>query len=196
MEADDLVPEEIPGFVVGQKKSVQEYQKLDAQDESLARWKASLGLAGDSDLLPVTPGDKRRVVILSMTLDIQNQEPIVIDLSKESTESLKERKIAFKIKEKSVYQLIIRFKVQHEIVTGLKYLQAVKKTGITVDKMEEPCGSYAPNTQDKPFYEKTFPEVEAPSGMLARGSYNAVSKFIDDDKTVHLLLPWKFEITK
>ncbi|KGK37913.1 hypothetical protein JL09_g2909 [Pichia kudriavzevii] len=172
----DLQPESVPGFKVGEKKTIQEYANLDANDESLNKWKKSLGLNTGKEL-DILPGDQRKVVIISMTLQIKGEEP-------------------FQIKEKSLYKLIIKFKVQHEIITGLKYLQGVKKTGITVDKLEEPMGSYAPNTVDTPFYEKEFEEVEAPSGFLARGSYSAVSKFIDDDKTEHLVLPWSFQITK
>lgn len=195
-EFNDLQPETIPGFKVGEKRSIQEYTNLDANDESLNKWKQSLGL-NTGKPLDIEPGDKRKVVIISMTLKIEGENPVVINLEKEKNyDSLKDKKISFKIKEKSIYKLIIRFKVQHEIITGLKYLQGVKKAGITVDRMEEHMGSYAPNTVDKPYYEKEFEEVEAPSGFLARGSYSAVSKFIDDDKTEHLIIPWSFQITK
>jgi len=56
-------------------------------------------------------------------------------------------------------------------------------------------GSYAPNTDKQPIYNKKFQEEEAPSGMLARGHYNAVSTFVDDDKT-HLKFEWSFDIAK
>lgn len=39
------------------------------------------------------------------------------------------------------------------------------------------------------------PEV-APSGMIARGHYTAVSKFIDDDNQTHLKFEWAFDIKK
>jgi len=39
-------------------------------------------------------------------------------------------------------------------------------------------------------------EEEAPSGMIARGHYNATSKFIDDDDHDHLLFEWSFDIAK
>lgn len=32
--------------------------------------------------------------------------------------------------------------------------------------------------------------------MMARGHYNAVSKFLDDDEHTHLLFEWSFDITK
>lgn len=39
-------------------------------------------------------------------------------------------------------------------------------------------------------------EDEAPSGMLARGKYDAVSRFVDDDNDEHLIFEWTFEIKK
>lgn len=32
--------------------------------------------------------------------------------------------------------------------------------------------------------------------MLARGKYDAISSFVDDDKKKHLEFEWKFEIVK
>jgi len=87
-------------------------------------------------------------------------------------------------------------RVQHEVLSGLKYLQVVKRKGIRVGKDEEMLGSYAPNTVDKPSYEKKFQPDEAPTGMMARGHYEAVSKFVDDDDHTHLKFEWSFDITK
>jgi hypothetical protein len=39
-------------------------------------------------------------------------------------------------------------------------------------------------------------EEDAPSGMMARGHYTAVSSFVDDDKHKHLEFEWSFDITK
>ncbi|CDR39157.1 CYFA0S03e00254g1_1 [Cyberlindnera fabianii] len=192
---DELVAED-DSYKPSAKKTVEEYAQLDAEDESLQKWKKSLGLLG-GEPLPVTPGDLRKVVILEMSLIVDDDEPIVVDLTKEQTlNDLSSSKNYFKIKERSIYKLKIKFKVQHEIITGIKYLQAIKKAGIRVDKVEDPLGSYAPNTKEKPFYEVTLPETEAPSGMLARGTYSAQSKFVDDDKNTHLTLNWGVEIIK
>lgn len=195
---DDLVPETVEGYVVGEKKTIDEYQKLDAEDESLAKWKASLGLTANATPYAVKPGDKRKVVIVEMALHFPDQpelQPIIINLEDNDGNTI-DKDIKFTIKEKSVYQLVIKFRVQHEIITGLRYLHLVKKAGIRVDKLDEPLGSYAPSTTEKPYYEKAFQEIEAPSGMLARGSYSATTKFVDDDKTTHLTFPWSFQITK
>lgn len=45
---DDLTPSQTAGYKVGEKKSINEYKDLDADDESLAKWKASLGLNSTS----------------------------------------------------------------------------------------------------------------------------------------------------
>lgn len=190
---DDLVVDD-DNYKPGAKKTLDEYAKLDAEDESLQKWKKSLGLLG-GEPLPVAAGDDRRVVILEMTLLVDNEAPVVVDLTDAKTVKELPKK-HFKIKEKSIYKLKIKFKVQHEIVTGIKYLQGIKKAGFTVDKIQDPLGSYAPNTKEKPFYEVTLPETEAPSGLLARGSYSAQSKFVDDDKNTYLVLDWGVEIVK
>ncbi|AQZ10598.1 RDI1 (YDL135C) [Zygosaccharomyces parabailii] len=182
-------------YKVSAKKTLDEYKNLDAEDESLAKWKESLGLS--ADVLPLEfPGDKRKVVVQKMMLIVDTEpEPIVFDLTNEQTiKELASKR--YKVKEKSNYKLRIQFKVQHEIITGIRYVQYIKKAGIAVDKIDDHLGSYAPNTKTKPYYEVELPESEAPSGFLARGNYSAVSKFIDDDNTTHLTLNWGVEITK
>merc|ERR1712196_278349 len=95
------------------------------------------------------------------------------------------------------YRFQVSFKVQNEIVSGLKYKQVVKRKGIQVDKTEEMLGSYGPdlekvNTIMLP--KRTF--ETAPSGMLARGTYEAKASFVDDDKATHLEFGFTFEIKK
>ena len=63
-------------------------------------------------------------------------------------------------------------------------------TFVLVDRMEEMLGSYAPGQTN----EKKFPLEEAPSGMLARGKYEARSKFTDDDGNSYLDFAWSFEV--
>ena len=43
---------------------------------------------------------------------------------------------------------------------------------------------------------KFFLPEEAPSGMLARGTYHVKSKFVDDDQVTHLTWEWDMEIKK
>ncbi|KAK6948599.1 hypothetical protein Daesc_010369 [Daldinia eschscholtzii] len=165
----------------------------DANDESLQRYKQSLGLGGGKDLSD--PNDPRVCIIHSLTMESPGRDPVTIDLSAPGSEAtLKDR--PFKIKEGCKFTMVATFKVQHEILSGLQYVQVVKRKGLKVSKDSEMLGSYAPNTDKQPLYSKRFQEEEAPSGMLARGHYNATSSFVDDDKKTHLQFEWSFDITK
>ncbi|KAI9821750.1 MAG: hypothetical protein M1827_002331 [Pycnora praestabilis] len=207
---DDLAPSKTEGFKVGEKKTVEEYKQLDQNDESLRRWKESLGIGAGATLSD--PKDPRRAIITSLALEVEGRPDIVVDLTAPgSLEALKKK--PYSIKEGAKFRMKAVFRVQHEVLSGLKYLHVVKRKGIRVSKDEEMIGSYPPNTSDKPTYEKkcnihqqlylrpvtnafTVNTEEAPTGMMARGSYTATSKFIDDDNNTHLEFEWAFDIKK
>lgn len=103
----------------------------DAGDESLQRYKQSLGLGGGKDLSD--PSDPRVCIIHSLTMQAPGREPVTIDLSAPGSEkSLKEK--PFTIKEGAKFTMSAKFKVQHEILSGLHYVQVVKRKGIRVSK--------------------------------------------------------------
>ncbi|KAG0228722.1 hypothetical protein BGW42_002014 [Actinomortierella wolfii] len=183
---DDLNPTMTAGYKVGEKKTIDEYNQLDANDESLRRWKESLGIAN-----AVAGGnDPHNVQVLQLALEVAGRPDVVLDLTQPDEEL---RKHPFTIKEGVEYRMKVTFRVNNSIVSGLKYLQVVKRKGIRVDKLEEMIGSYA--AQAEP-YTKKFQLDEAPSGLLSRGSYDVKSKFVDDDGTVHREWSWSFEIKK
>ena len=64
---------------------------------------------------------------------------------------------------------------------------------VAVDKTSFMVGSYAPKTEMQNY---TTPPEEAPSGMIARGSYTVKSLFTDDDKNEHLKWEWSLDIKK
>ncbi|CAK7222909.1 rho GDP dissociation inhibitor [Sporothrix bragantina] len=165
----------------------------DAGDESLQRYKESLGLGGGKSLS--NPNDPRVCIIKSLTLESPGRDPVTIDLSVPGSEAtLKDH--PFTIKEGSKFTMVATFMVQHEVLSGLRYVQVVKRKGVRVSKDSEMLGSYAPSTDKQPLYTKRFQEEEAPSGMLARGHYVAYSTFVDDDKKTHLAFDWSFDIAK
>ncbi|OAP62604.1 hypothetical protein AYL99_01831 [Fonsecaea erecta] len=191
--ADDLQAEHTPGFKVGEKKTLEEYHQLDQSDDAMKRWKQSLGL-GNGDTIG-DPNDPRTCIIKSLALEVEGRPDITIDLTQPGAlETL--NKHPFTIKEGCQYRMKAVFTVHHQVLSGLKYIQVVKRKGITVSKDQEMIGSYAPSTTDKPTYEKKFAEEEAPSGMLARGHYEAKSRFTDDDNQTHLEFNWSFDIAK
>jgi len=64
---------------------------------------------------------------------------------------------------------------------------------VAVDKSSFMVGSYGPKAELQSYI---TPREEAPSGMLARGTYTMKSLFTDDDKMEHLKWEWKLEIKK
>lgn len=82
------------------------------------------------------PSDTRRCIILSLALEVEGRSDITIDLSAEGAlESLKKK--PFTIKEGAQFRMKATFKVQHDVLSGLKYLQVVKRKGLRVGKDEE-----------------------------------------------------------
>lgn len=86
-------------------------------------------------------------------MDSPGRPPVTIDLAQAGSESsLKDK--PFKIKEGAKFTMSAQFKVQHEILSGLHYVQVVKRKGIRVSKDSEMIGSYAPNTDTQTTYTK------------------------------------------
>ncbi|KXH64548.1 RHO protein GDP dissociation inhibitor [Colletotrichum nymphaeae SA-01] len=197
-----LVVRAAHGLAVLEPLDLEQYEMRDDQptnsttdenDESLQRYKESLGLGGGKDLSDAS--DPRVCIILSLTMESPGRDPVTIDLAAPGSEATLKDK-PFKIKEGAKFTMVAKFKVQHEILSGLQYVQVVKRKGIKVSKDSEMLGSYAPNTDKQTTYTKRFQEEDAPSGMLARGHYNAISSFVDDDKKTHLTFEWSFDIAK
>ncbi|KAK6428418.1 rho GDP dissociation inhibitor [Oleoguttula sp. CCFEE 5521] len=191
-QPEELEPEGTEGFKVGEKKTIDEYQKLDENDASLRKWKQSLGLGTGTPISD--PSDPRKVILISLSLEVDGRSDIIIDLTqKGALDSLAKK--PFTIKEGATFRMKAKFRVQHEILSGMKYVQVVSRMGVK-QKMQEMIGSYSPNTTDKPEYEKKFEPETAPSGMLGRGHYEAISRFVDDDKHDYLMFKWSFDIKK
>ncbi|KAJ7228800.1 immunoglobulin E-set [Mycena pura] len=189
---EDFKPASTPGYKPTAAKSADEYAKLDAEDESLARWKASLGI------VPGAGGDtsKPKVTVLTLELDSETLPPgkkIAFNLS--DTQRLADtKKHPIIIKEDVDYNVRITFKVNHSIISGVRYIQVVKRTGVKVDRMEQMLGSYGPQAEA---YIKNFDTDRSPSGMLARsGTYNVRSRVVDDDGEVYADWEWSFKLAK
>jgi hypothetical protein len=106
---------------------------IDQNDESLQKWKASLGLGQGKDISDAS--DPRKCIILSLGLEVEGREDIIIDLrSPGAVEALQGK--PFTIKEGATFRMKAQFKVQHEILAGLKYLQKVSRMGVS-SKMQE-----------------------------------------------------------
>lgn len=170
------------------QKSLQEIQDLDQDDESLRKYKeALLGKAAQ-----VADPSAPNVEVTRMTLVCESApHPLVLDL-KGDLDNFK--KNPFVLKEGIEYRIKINFKVNKEIVSGLKYTQQTSRKGIKLDKSDYMVGSYGPRPDEE--YEFLTTMEESPKGMMARGTYTIKSKFTDDDKHDHLSWDWCLTIKK
>jgi len=182
----DEEPEETKGYVPPAQKSLEEIQNMDADDESLQRYKHAL-LAGCAQ-----PGccHGPNVVVQKIAICPTDREDIEIDLTGDIN-NLKKKPVV--IKEGCEYRVKIYFLVKREIVAGLKFHQVITRNSISVDKESLMVGSYGPRAEPHCYQ---APLQEAPKGMISRGHYVAKSKFVDDDKVCHLAWEWSFDIKK
>ncbi|XP_030745376.1 rho GDP-dissociation inhibitor 2 [Sitophilus oryzae] len=187
---DDLEKEPDSNYKPPPEKSINEILEIDQDDESLRKYKETLlGQAQEGPII-VEPDNPRKVIVKRLVLIPVDHPEISLDLTGDLAVLKKQ---TFVIKEGVSYKIRIEFIVQREIVHGLKYVQKTSKLGITVDKMTHMVGSYAPKAEIQSY---TTPSEDAPSGLMARGSYTVNSLFTDDDKHEHLKWEWTFEIKK
>ncbi|KAK6525305.1 hypothetical protein TWF694_005450 [Orbilia ellipsospora] len=137
-------------------------------------------------------GDSRTVIIEELALDTADHPTLFVDLTQLGSLDSLERKSSI-VEEGSKYQMTIKFVVQGDSISDLKYIQVFKRQGIEIDKFEHMLGTYLPN-EGLPSYIEKLPTEKAPSSELARGSYSVTSRFQDGDKKTHLEFKWTFEI--
>ena len=106
---------------------------IDENDESLRKWKESLGLGSGNTISD--PNDPRKVILLSLGLEVEGRPDIVIDLTQKGALDTLNKK-PFTIKEGATFRMKARFRVQHEILSGMKYVQVVSRMGAKT-KMQE-----------------------------------------------------------
>lgn len=177
-------------------KNVSELMAKDAADESLRKYKESLlGAAAHGDL--GNTSDPRRLVVEEFRVIFAPEEgvdDIVHDLSTpEGLSKLAAEGIT--MKEGSKFKYRMTFRVQHEIIAGIKFVNKVKGT-IGCEKEELMIGSYPPATQPHVFEFPKWDYNEAPKGMMLRGKYRASNYFMDSDKVKHLEYEYQLNIVK
>uniref|UniRef100_A0A3Q3X317 Rho GDP-dissociation inhibitor 1 n=1 Tax=Mola mola TaxID=94237 RepID=A0A3Q3X317_MOLML len=201
MAEQDLTPEQLAEIAVPDEecetnvnykppaqKTLEEINELDKEDESLRKYKEAL--LGKVEVLEDPNAPNVQVTRMSLMCN-DAPHPLVLDLTG-NLENFK--KNPFVLKEGVEYRIKINFKVNKDIVAGLKYIQFTARKGVKVDKTDYMVGSYGPRPSEE--YEFLTPMEEAPKGLIARGNYTIKSKFTDDDKHEHLSWEWILSIKK
>ncbi|XP_062228802.1 rho GDP-dissociation inhibitor 1-like [Phragmites australis] len=173
---------------LGPRVSIKEQLEKDKDDESLRRWKEQL--LGSVDLSSVGEMLEPDVKITSISILSPGRPDVVLPLPAEPRAS---KAPWFTLKEGSVYRLIFTFSVRGNIVSGLRYTNTVWRTGVRVDSTKEMLGTFGPQTEP---YTYLMPEETTPSGIFARGSYTARTKFLDDDGKLYLEVNYTFDIRR
>ncbi|KAL6143989.1 hypothetical protein ACLB2K_054684 [Fragaria x ananassa] len=184
---DDDDEENSNKIQLGPQCTLKEQIEKDKDDESLRRWKEQLLGAVDFESVGETLDPE--VKINSLSILTPDRPDIVLEVP----ENGKPKGLWFTLKEGSRHNLKFSFQVSNNIVSGLKYTNTVWKTGVKVDSTKEMIGTFSP--QPEP-YTHVMPEEVTPSGMFARGSYSARSKFLDDDNKCYLEINYTFDIRK
>ncbi|KAK4795169.1 hypothetical protein SAY86_013163 [Trapa natans] len=172
---------------LGPQCTLKEQIEKDKDDESLRRWKEQL--LGSVDLTSVGETLDPEVKFLSLEILSPGRSDIVLTIPEDG----KPKGQWFTLKEGSRYNLKFSFQVNNNIVSGLKYTNTVWKTGMKVDSSDEMVGTFSPQLEP---YTHVMPEETTPSGLFARGSYSARSKFVDDDNKCYLEINYTFSIQK
>ncbi|KAF3451819.1 hypothetical protein FNV43_RR07915 [Rhamnella rubrinervis] len=172
---------------LGPQYTLKEHIEKDKDDESLRRWKEQL--LGSVDINSVGEILEPEVKILRLAIKSPGRPDILLTVP----ENGNPKGTWFTLKEGSRYSLVFSFQVSNNIVSGLKYTNTVWKTGVKVDSTKEMFGTFSP--QPEP-YTHEVPEDTTPSGIFARGSYSARTKFVDDDNKCYLEINYTFDIRR
>ncbi|KAK4771965.1 hypothetical protein SAY86_013740 [Trapa natans] len=172
---------------LGPQVTLKEQFEKDKDDESLRKWKEQL--LGSVDFESIGESLEPDVKILSLAIKSPGRPDILLAVP----ENGKPQGSWFTLKEGSRYSLMFAFQVCNNIVSGLKYTNTVWKSGIKVESSKDMLGTFSPQEEA---YTHEMPEETTPSGLFARGSYSARTKFVDDDKKCYLEINYTFDIRK
>jgi len=170
----------------------QQFEK-EKNDPAMLKYLESLGI----DPNYVAPkNDNRRLVVKEFAIIFKEEHPAITLKFETEADIQNAKKKPLVIKEGAEYKTRVTFRVQHNVVLGLKILNTVSKLGKTLSEDTEMLGTYPPKND---FQAVDIPRndwTEAPSGMLARGEYKAKMKFMDDDGNCHMEFSYVVKIAK
>jgi len=177
--------------------NVADLMAQDADDESLQKYKEQLlGAAARGDLGDTS--DPRKVIVTQLVIVFdpsEGQADISHDLSSaEGVARLRSQGIS--IKEGAKYKFRISFRVQHEIVLGIRFVNCVTKLMFS-NKEELMLGSYPPSSTPHTFEFPQWEYQEAPSGMMYRGTYGCKNSYFQgSDKSPFAEFEYNLNITR
>ena len=164
--SSDALETERDGYIAPEKKSVEELMaSKEGEDEAMQKYKASL--LGAAAAGGGATDDPRRVVITQLDIVINGRDPITIDMTEEKNIG---GGLTIQLKEGCEYKTQLTFRVQNELISGLKYKNIVSRGPVPVLKVNEMLGSYGPDP--KKTNQIIFPRREWEDGERHRRASN------------------------
>jgi len=133
------------------------------------------------------------IIKISIMCPTRPQGDINFCFDKSDSNTFDKKKEKYYLKEGTVNQIRILFKVRYDLAIGLRWVNIVKRMGLQVDKYEEILGTYAP-LKDVQYVDIIAEEV--PKGFFSRGKYLGKAMIVDAKGIVHMQYEYKFEICK
>jgi len=195
-ESAEAGEQEDTGLVMKGTKNVAELMSMDTEDESLRKYKESLlGSAARGDL--GNTNDPRRLVVEEFRVVFAPEEglPDIVHTLATPEGVAKLSSEGITMREGCKFKFQISFRVQHEIIAGVKFVNKVKAT-LGTEKEELVIGSYPPSSEPHKFQFPKWDYNEAPKGMMMRGKYKVSNQFVDSDKVKHLEFEYELNIVK
>jgi Rho GDP-dissociation inhibitor len=141
-------------------------------------------------------GDDRLLNIQSITIEFKDHKvPAVLPYSTDAEQKAAANTV-LTIKEGTEFRVKVTFRAQHYIVSGLTLRSSIKSGFTTVAEDENMLGSFNPTTGFKDVFLPRNGWNEAPSGMIARGTYVSTMLFKSDDNQNLLTISYKTKIDK
>lgn len=156
----DELPNYAKNFVPSKKITLKKILQMDSNDISLTKYKkALLGPIVEEN---IKENELTEVEILKIILVCPDRKKGNIELNFEDGSGYDKSKDPYILKEGSVTNLRVVFKVKNDCVYGLKFVNNVYKHFMKVEKYDEMMGSFAPK---KEIQTADLPGEETPSGF-------------------------------
>ena len=108
------------------------------------------------------------------------------------SDAMGEKEFKYVLKEGTVYFMRVTFKVNNDIIYGLKLSNVVRKYSFKVLQIEEHLGTFAPTIDP---HSVDLPEEVAPKGFFGRGKYSGKIILVDMTGIVHFQLVYTCTIS-
>lgn len=168
----------------------------DAEDASLVKYKEQLlGGAAHGDVGDASDPRRMYVTEFAVVFAPEEGQPEIVHKLDTDEGIAKLSAEGIKMKEGCKFKFRVSFRVNHDILAGMKFTNIVSTT-LMNDEETLMIGTYPPAASAHTFEFPRFGYSEAPSGMLFRGKYRVRNTFRDSDAVKYLEFGYELTIAR